>query len=158
VTRNASQSHSCRYREDFSIPSATITGAISGLGYLVRLPPAALPFALATRRSIHRLLEYRCLTTPTDSLKSVRRLLVRFNVFRDILNVLSTGQKIPHSGGAVKRMMRREHSAKLSSVIPWITPLRLPLSGLAAIGRMPSDRHRGRSSWKSHRCALSVGG
>jgi hypothetical protein len=74
----------------FSIPSAAITGAISGLGYLVRHQDAALPFALATPRSIRRPLEYRCLTTFTDSLKSARRLLVRFNVFSDILNVLLT--------------------------------------------------------------------
>ena len=85
----------------FSIPSATITGAIS-----VR-PYSAKPFRGETPRSIRRLLEYRCLTTSTDSLKSARRLLVRFNVFSYILNVLPTGRKIPHSGDAVKRMIRR---------------------------------------------------
>ena len=110
MKRNASQSHSCRYGENFSIPSATITGAIS-----VR-PYSARPFREETPRSIRRLLEYRCLISSTDSLKSARRLLVRFNVFSYILNVLLTGRKIPHSGGAVKRAMIRGHNAKPSVV------------------------------------------
>jgi hypothetical protein len=127
VTRNASQSHSCRYGEMFSIPSAAITGAIPAWATWRQHRDAALPFALATPRSIRRLLEYRCLISSTDSLKSARRLLVRFNVFSYILNVLLTGRKIPHSGGAVKRAMIRGYNAKLSVAgYDDILPYKLP--------------------------------
>ena len=107
MKRNASQSHSCRYGEKLLDTFCRDNGGDSGLGYLVRHKDATPPFALATPRSIRRPLEYRCLTTSTDSLKSARRLLVRFNVFGYILNVLPTGRKIPHSSGNVKRVMRR---------------------------------------------------
>jgi hypothetical protein len=103
VTRNASQSHSCRYGEKSLDTFCRDNGGDSGLGYLAaasgRHPTVcpcdssvhSPPFGISVSHHLHRLSEIR----PTVT-RPIQRLC-------DILNVLLMGRKIPHSGGAVKR-------------------------------------------------------